>query len=71
MSKISTKWAREQNINEIAAHTRQGRWQELTHGPRVVEKKTAGNAVAAIVSQLENGRHVILLFGAYENDLAS
>ncbi len=61
-------WAREQNINEIAARTLHGRLQQLTDRPYVVEKP-AGDAVAAIVNQLENGRHVILSFGEHDNDL--
>ena len=61
-------WAREQNINEIAARTLHGRLQRLTDRPYVTEKP-AGDAVAAIVDQLENGRHVILSFGEYDNDL--
>ncbi len=61
-------WAREQNINEIAARTLHGRLQQLTDRPYVV-KKPAGDAVASIVDQLENGRHVILSFGEYDNDL--
>ena len=61
-------WARDQNVNEISARTLHGRLKQITDRPYVVQKP-AGDAVAAIVDQLENGRHVILSFGEYDNDL--
>lgn len=62
------EWARAQNVNEISARTLHGRLKQITDRPYVVQKP-AGDAVAAIVDQLENGRHVILSFGEYDNDL--
>ncbi len=61
-------WARGANINDRAAEALHRRLARIADKPYVVEKP-AGDAVSAIVDKLENGRHVILSFGAYDSDL--
>jgi len=61
-------WARSNNIHEKAAealHRRLG----LIYDRSYVVERPAVDAVAAIVDKLENGRHVILSFGEYDNEL--
>ena len=61
-------WARRNNIHDKAAETLHGRLKLIYDKPFVVEVP-ASDAVSAIVDKLENGRHVILSFGAYDSDL--
>ncbi len=61
-------WARQSNINERAAEALHRRLKEVADRDYVVANP-AGDAVSAIVDKLENGRHVILSFGQYDNDL--
>ncbi|MEZ4515335.1 MAG: ATP-binding protein [Chloroflexota bacterium] len=62
-----TEWARDNNVNEEAAKGLYRRLRPIYDKPYVVDDP-AMDAVAAIVDQLENGRHVILSFGRYERD---
>ncbi len=61
-------WSRENNIHESSAEALHRRLKRLYDKPYIVEKPYS-DAVGAIVDKLENGRHVILSFGAYESDL--
>lgn len=61
-------WARQNNINDKAAEALHRRLAIIYDKPYVVEKP-AGDPVEAIVEKLENGRHVILSFGEFDNDL--
>jgi DNA helicase HerA-like ATPase len=61
-------WARASNVNDKAAEALHRRLARIHDRPYVVEKP-ATDAVTAIVDKLENGRHVILSFGAYDNEL--
>ena len=61
-------WARGSNINEKAAEALHRRLKQIADKPYVVERP-ATDAVQAIVNKLENGRHVILSFGQFDNDL--
>ncbi len=61
-------WARENNVHEKAAEALHRRLA-LIKNKRYVVEHPAGDPVRAIVDQLENGRHVILSFGEFEEDL--
>ncbi len=61
-------WARRNNVHEKAAEALHRRLATIADRPYVSEHP-AGDAVTAIVDQLEHGRHIILSFGEYENDL--
>ena len=61
-------WARANNIHEKAAEALHRRLARIYDRPYVVERP-ASDAVAAIVDKLENGRHVILSFGDFDNEL--
>lgn len=61
-------WARNNNVHEKAAEALHRKLALIYDKPYVVEKP-AGDPVQAIVDKLENGRHVILGFGEYDNDL--
>lgn len=61
-------WARQNNINDKAAEALHRRLAIIYDKPYVVEKP-AGDPVEQIVDKLENGRHVILSFGEFDNDL--
>jgi uncharacterized protein len=61
-------WARANNVNDRAAEALHRRLARIHDRPYVVEKP-ATDAVTAIVDKLENGRHVILSFGEYDNEL--
>ena len=61
-------WARGSNINEKAAEALHRRLKQIADKAYVVERPS-GDAVQSIVNKLENGRHVILSFGEYDNDL--
>ncbi len=61
-------WARANNIHEKAAEALHRKLQLIHDKPYVVERP-ATDAVSAIVDKLENGRHVILSFGEYDNEL--
>jgi uncharacterized protein len=63
-----TEWARNSNVNEEAAKGLYRRLRGIYDKPYIVERP-AMKAVDAIVDKLENGRHVILSFGAHESDL--
>ncbi|GIK57886.1 MAG: ATP-binding protein [Chloroflexi bacterium] len=61
-------WARQNNVHEKAAEALHRKLSLIYDKPYVVERP-AVDAVRDIVDKLENGRHVILSFGAYDNDL--
>lgn len=61
-------WARQNNVHEKSAEALHRKLKLIYDKPYVVEKP-AGDAVSEIVDKLENGRHVILGFGEYDNDL--
>lgn len=61
-------WARQNNIHEKAAEALH-RKLRLIYDRSYVTANPAGNPVKAIIDKLENGRHVILGFGEYDNDL--
>jgi DNA helicase HerA-like ATPase len=62
------RWARENNVHEKAAEALHRRLARIYDRPYVVERPAA-DAVSAIVDKLENGRHVVLSFGDYDNEL--
>lgn len=61
-------WARQNNVHEKAAEALHRKLSRIADRPYVVERP-AGDPVSEIVDKLENGRHVILSFGEYDNDL--
>jgi DNA helicase HerA-like ATPase len=61
-------WARENNVHDAAARALHNRLS-LIYDKRYVVERPASPAVKAIVNKLEKGRHVILSFGEYEDDL--
>jgi DNA helicase HerA-like ATPase len=61
-------WARQNNVHEKAAEALHRKLNLIAAKPYVVANP-AQDAVREIVDQLENGRHVILGFGEYDNDL--
>ncbi len=61
-------WAEENNVHVAAANTLRNRLDRIASKSYVVERP-AGDPVTEIVDKLENGRHVILSFGEYDNDL--
>ena len=61
-------WARDNNINEKAAEALHRRLMQIYERPYVTTNP-ANDAVTAIVDKLEAGRHVILSFGKFDNDL--
>ncbi|MCA9957017.1 MAG: ATP-binding protein, partial [Anaerolineales bacterium] len=61
-------WAEENNVHVAAANTLRNRLDRIASKSYVVERP-AGDPVNEIVDKLENGRHVILSFGEYDNDL--
>ena len=61
-------WARQNNIHEKAAEALHRKLQ-LIYDRAYVTANPAGDPVKAIIDKLENGRHVILGFGEYDNDL--
>jgi hypothetical protein len=61
-------WARQNNIHEKAAEALHRKLQ-LIYDRAYVTANPAGDPVKAIIDKLENGRHVILGFGQYDNDL--
>lgn len=61
-------WARANNIHEKAAEALHRKLQ-LIYDRNYVTATPAGDPVKAIIDKLENGRHVILGFGEYDNDL--
>lgn len=61
-------WANGHNIHPAAAESLHRKLQPIFNRAYVVERPAA-DAVKAIVDQLENGRHVILSFGEYDNPL--
>jgi hypothetical protein len=61
-------WARQNNVHEKAAEALHRKLAVIYDRPYVVERP-AGDPVNEIVDKLENGRHVILSFGEYDNDL--
>ena len=61
-------WARRNNVHDSAAEALHRKLKLIFDKPYVVENP-ATDAVRAIVDKLENGRHVILSFGAHESDL--
>ncbi len=61
-------WARRNNIHEGAAEGLH-RKLKLIYDRSYVTVNPAGDPVKAIIDKLENGRHVILGFGEYDNDL--
>jgi hypothetical protein len=61
-------WARANNVHEKAAEALH-RKLKLIYDKKYVVESPSGDPVRAIVDKLENGRHVILSFGEYDNDL--
>jgi hypothetical protein len=61
-------WARTNNVHEKAAEALHRKLKLIYDRDYVVEKP-AMDAVRDIVDKLEGGRHVILSFGQYDNDL--
>ncbi len=61
-------WARQNNVHDKAAEALHRKLKLIADKPYVVTNP-AQDAVKEIVDQLENGRHVILGFGEYDNDL--
>jgi hypothetical protein len=61
-------WARDNNIQEAAAEALHRRLREIYDKPYVLERP-GGDAISAIVNKLESGRHVVLSFGEYEDEL--
>ncbi|MCP4359121.1 MAG: ATP-binding protein [Chloroflexi bacterium] len=61
-------WARANNVHEKAAEALHRKLSRIYDKPYVVERP-ASDAMTEIVDKLENGRHVILSFGEYDNDL--
>ena len=61
-------WSRQNNVHEKAAEALHRKLQLIKDREYVVERP-AGDPVSEIVDKLENGRHVILSFGEYDNDL--
>lgn len=61
-------WSRQNNVHEKAAEALHRKLSRIADRPYVVERP-ALDAVSEIVDKLENGRHVILSFGEYDNDL--
>ena len=61
-------WARQNNVHEKAAEALHRKLAVIYDKPYVVERP-AQDFVTEIVDKLENGRHVILSFGEYDNDL--
>ena len=61
-------WARQNNIHEKAAEALHRKLQ-LIYDRSYVTATPSGDPVKAIIDKLENGRHVILGFGEYDNDL--
>jgi DNA helicase HerA-like ATPase len=61
-------WSRQNNVHEKAAEALH-RKLSLINDRNYVVAKPAGDPVNEIVDKLENGRHIILSFGEYDNDL--
>ena len=61
-------WARDNNIHPRAAEALHRKLSLIADRDYVVQKPAA-DAVGEIVNKLEHGRHVILSFGEYDNDL--
>jgi DNA helicase HerA-like ATPase len=61
-------WARSNNIHDAAAEALHRRLRRIFDKPYVKENP-AGNAIMDIVDKLEHGRHVVLSFGQYEEEL--
>lgn len=61
-------WARANNVHDKAAEALHRKLSLIYDRPYVVERP-ALDAVTELVDKLENGRHVILSFGEYDNDL--
>lgn len=61
-------WARNANVHEKAAEALHRKLQ-LIYNKKYVVANPGGDPVREIVDKLENGRHVILSFGEYDNDL--
>jgi len=61
-------WARQNNVHEAAAEALHRRLKRIYDKPYVKERPS-GNAVEVIVDRLEHGRHVVLSFGEYEEEL--
>lgn len=61
-------WARENNVHEKAAESLHRKLHRIYDKPYIVDRPAA-DAVKEIINKLENGRHVILSFGEYDNDL--
>jgi uncharacterized protein len=61
-------WARNNNVHDAAAEALHRRLRRIFDKPYIKENP-AGNAVNDIVDKLEHGRHVVLSFGEYEEEL--
>ncbi|VAW38979.1 Bipolar DNA helicase HerA [hydrothermal vent metagenome] len=61
-------WSRQNNVHEKAAEALHRKLSVIYDRPYVVERPSH-DFVSEIVDKLENGRHVILGFGEYDNEL--
>jgi DNA helicase HerA-like ATPase len=61
-------WARRNNVHDSAAEALHRKLKLIYDKPYVVETPSS-DAMHSIVDKLENGRHVILSFGAHESNL--
>lgn len=61
-------WAKNANIHEIAATTLHSKLKRLFNRDYIVPK-TASKVLDSLVNLLQNGKHIVLSFGKYENDI--
>lgn len=61
-------WANRAGVNVAAAEGLHSKLGRLFHKPYIVEKPAA-DTIKEIINTLENGQHVILSFGNFEEDL--
>ena len=61
-------WANQNGVNVMAAVGLQDKLRRLFDKPYIVDKP-ASDSVAQIIQSLEAGKHVVLSFGEYEQDL--
>lgn len=61
-------WANSHNVHPASAESLHRKLQRIFHKPYVVEQP-AVDSVASIANQLEEGRHIILSFGAHDDPL--
>lgn len=61
-------WARANGVNEMAAEGLHSKLVRVNKLPYLV-KAPASNGLDEIISNLENGKHVVLSFGSYDDEL--